>query len=254
MLFLALLPTALAEEDPFAESDAEVRPERMISKLPHSITYSIVAENKHQYTVSGTYMGAVSKKEDPAEASTYSFVIPGVLDLNFDFNAKKATFTTSRKLTNSELAYAIDDMAELGGDIPFWVELEARDLEFTDEYARISYKVEPTEQEPPSELARFRVPKDKVFQIPLSFGGPALGSLLVVPTTALCMCHSRFSLRVLDPEGKLIWKEEGTAYGGVQIALSNANEFGMHKIWLTRDDHGQSKEVFLISGTFTPEN
>jgi hypothetical protein len=251
MLSFALLPTAPAEVDPFAESDVEVvRPERAILKLPGGVSHKMIHETRHQYTVSDIYMGLASKKKDPKEAlSTYSFLIPDVLDLDIDFKAKRVTFTTSRKLALSELAYAIDDMAEIGGDIPFWVELEARDLETSKDYARISYTVNPTDQEPPSEHAGFWVPKDRVFQIPLSFGSPELGSLLVVPKTAFCMCHSRFSLRVLDPEGKWIWKDEDTAYGGVKIALSNANEFGMHEIWLTRDDHGQSK-VFLIRGSF----
>ncbi|MGF1657146.1 MAG: hypothetical protein ACFCU3_09230 [Verrucomicrobiales bacterium] len=169
-------------------------------------------------------MGSSSTPEDRAEASAlYKFYIPDALEFHLDLKAKKATFTTSRELAFSELAYAIDDIAELGGDLPFWVELEARDLEPTKEYARLSYKVESTAQEPPSALAGFWVPKRRAFQIPFSLGGPEQGSLLVVPTTAFCMCHSRFSLRILDPEGKLIWKEETTAYGKVRIALSTAN-------------------------------
>jgi len=254
MLLFAMLPTATAEEDPFAKADPEVvRPERTILKLPRAVTHKMIDATRHQYSISDIYRGYAVKDENPKEASSsYSFLIPDVLDFDLDLKAKKATFYTSRELSLSELAYAIDDMAGLSGDIPFWAELVARDLESTKEYARISYKVVPTDQEPPSELAGFWVPKDKAFQIPLSFGGPDLGSLLVVPTTAYCMCHSRFSLRILDPEGKVIWREEDTAYAGVKIALSNANEFGMHKIWLTRDDHGESKR-FLINGHFLQE-
>lgn len=254
MLLFAVLPTATAEEDPFAEAGSEaVRPERAILKLPRAVAHREIDATRHQYSITDIYKGYASKHEDPKEASSsYSFLIPDVLEFDLDLKAKKAIFFTSRALSLSELAYAIDDMAALGGDIPFWAELEARDLESTKGYARIRYVVVPTDEEPPAELAGFWMPKDKAFQIPLSFGGPDLGSLLVVPTTAFCMCHSRFSLRVLDPEGKLIWKEEGTAYAGVKIALSNANEFGMHKIWLTRDDHGVSKR-FLISGHFLQE-
>jgi hypothetical protein len=253
MLLFAMLPVASAEGDPFAESTGEeVRPERTILKLPKAVSHRQIDSSSHEYTISGIYSASANNDKLKDVALTYKILIPDSLDLDLDFKARRATFSTSRKLTLSELAYAIDDMAELGGDIPFWVELEARDLETTKDFARISYTIEPTEQEIPPDLAGFWVPKDKVFQIPLSFGGPDLGSLLVVPTTAFCMCHSRFSLRVLDPEGKLIWKEEGTAYAGVKIALSNANEFGMHKIWLTRDDHGASK-TFLISGHFLQE-
>jgi hypothetical protein len=252
-LLFAMLPVASAEEDPFAASTGEeVRPKRIVLKLPKAVSYRQIDSQIHEYTISGIYSASANKEERRDVASIYKTLIPDSLDLDLNFEARSATFSTSGKLTLSELAYAIDDMAKLGGDIPFWVELEARDLEATKDYTRISYTVEPTEQEPPSELAGFWVPKDKEFKIPLSLGGSELGSLLIVPTTASCMCHSRFSLRVLDPEGKVIWKEEGTAYAGVKIALSNANEFGMHKIWLTRDDHGVSKR-FVISARFLQE-
>lgn len=248
-LLFAMLPTAFAEDEPDGEV---VRPRRTILKLPRAVTRKMIDATRHEYSISDIYIGFAAKDENPKEAaSTYKALIPDVLDLDFNFETKMATFSTSRELSLSELAYAIDDMAELGGDIPYWVELEARDLETTKNYARIRYKVAATADDAPPELAWFWMPKDRAFQIPLSFGGGELGSLLVVPTTALCMCHSRFSLRILDPEGKLIWKEEDTAYAGVKIALSNANEFGMHKIWLTRDDHGESK-MFLINGSFRP--
>lgn len=260
MLILACLPSAPAEEekDPFAADKEEVRPERIILKLPSGVTHKKIDETRHQYTVSDIYMGEASKEEDPEEASSLmSFAIPDVLDLDLDFKAMKATFTTSRKLTLSELAYAIDDMAKFGGGtFPYWVELEARDLQPTKEFAHISYKVESTAEKPSVALAWFWMPDDEVFQIPLSLGGSRVGSLLVVPTTEYCMCHSRYSLRVLDPEGKLIWKEEGTAYAGVKIALSNsdADNYGMHNIWLTRIDHDPSEsKAFLISGHFLRE-
>lgn len=136
--------------------------------------------------------------------------------------------------------------------MPFWAELEARDLEVSKDAPIIRYGVEATSQEAPPELAWFDMPTDRAFQIPLSFGGSRLGSFLVVPSTAFCMCHSRFTLRILDPKGKVIWKEEKTAYAGVKIALGNADEFGMHKIWLTRDDHGESKQL-LITGSYMGE-
>jgi len=248
MLFFAVLPSAPAEDDPFAESDGEARPERAILKLPGGVTHKMVDETSHQYTVSDIYMGAASKEDDPKKASsTYAFLIPDVLDLNLDFKAKKATFTTSRKLTLSELAYAIDDMAELGGDIPYWAELDARDLQDTKEFTRIRYKIEEVKKDPPAELAWFWIPDDQPFQIPLSLGGFGQGSLLVVPSTAQCMCHSRFTMRILDPKGKVIWQQKDAAYGGVRIALSSDDQLGMHKIWMRRSDHGTNAD-FIING------
>ena len=253
MLLLAVLPTVPAEDDPFAKSaGVEVRPQRTILKLPKAVTHRMIDATKHEYTISGIYSASAKNDELKDVASTYKIFVPDSLEFDLDFKARMARFSTSRELTLSELAYAIDDMAKLGGDIPFWVELEARDMENTKDLPRIRYTIKATAEDAPPELAWFWVPKDRAFQVPLSLGGPELGSLLVVPSTAFCMCHSKFNLRILDPEGKLIWKEEDTAYAGVRIALSNANEFGMHKIWLTRDDHGESTK-FLISGHLIKE-
>ena len=254
MLLLAALPPLLADPDPFAPAAAESkRPERTIVKMPQAVSHRKVSASKHEYTISGLCRGFAGKSEDPKEAaSTYEALIPHALDLDLDFKKAKATFSTSKELSLSELAYAIDDMAELGGDFPFWVELEARDLESTKDFTRIRYTVEATDAATPPKLAWFWLPKDRELRIPLSIGGPKFGSLLVVPSTAFCMCHSRFSLRILDPTGKLIWEEEDTAYAGVRIALTSDEEFGMHKIWLIRDDHGTSTK-FLIREHFVEE-
>ncbi len=254
MLLLAIVPTATADDTPFAEPDREaVRPERAILKLPRAVTHKMIDARKHQYTVSDIYMGAASQEKDPKDASSsYKALIPESLDLDFDFKAKKATFSTSRELSFSELAYAIDDMAKLGGDLPYWAELDARDLETTKEFTRFRYEIETAKKEPPPALAWFWIPDDRPFQIPLSLGGLELGSLLIVPSTALCMCHSKFVIRILDPKGKVIWKQEDAAYGGVRIALSSDDELGRHKIWMRRGDHGGSND-FIITGSATKE-
>jgi hypothetical protein len=254
ILFFAILPRLPAEDDPFAKSDAEVvRPERTILKLPSAVTHKRVDAAKHQYVVTGIYMGAASKEKDPKEGSSiYKASIPDVLDIDLNFETRKATFFTSRELSLSELAYAIDEMARLGGDIPFWAELDARDLQDSKNLTRIRYEIEDTKKEPPPKLAWFLVPDDRPFQIPLSLGGFEQGSLLVVPSTAQCMCHSRFTLRILDPEGKVIWKQEDAAFGGIRIALSSDDELGMHKIWMRRSDHGTNKN-FIIRGHATQE-
>lgn len=248
MLMLAVHSPLPAESVPFAEAPAEKeRPERGIVKLPTAVAHRKINASKHEYTISGLYRGFAAKSQDPKEAaSTYEFLIPDALDLKFDFERSRATFSTSRELSLSELAYAVDDMAELGGDFPFWGELEARDLENTKDFKRIRCAIEATDAQMPPGLAWFWLPEDRAFRIPLSVGGQELGTLLVVPSTAHCMCHSRFTLRILDPQGKLIWKEEDTAYASVRIALADDEELGLlHKIWLIRDDHGESAK-FLI--------
>ena len=242
------------ESDPFTDVTPEPkRPERLILKLPKSVTHKKINASKHVYEISGLYSGFVAESEDPeAAASICKVLIPDALNLEFDLDRAQATFSAKRELALSELAYVVDDMAKLGGDIPFWGELEARDLEKTKDFSRIRYTIKATDAGTPAELAWFWLPKDGEFRIPLNIGGPELGSLLVVPSTGLCMCHSRFALRILDPEGKLIWKEEDTAYAGVRIALANGGDFGVHKIWLTRNDHGKST-TFVIRAHFDEE-
>jgi len=253
VLFVAVLSTMHAEDDPFAKTAEEpARPDRKILKLPKAVTHGLIDASKHEYTVSGIYSASAKNKALEDVTSAYKIFLPNALDVVLDFKANKAIFSTSRELSYSELAYAIDDMAKLGGDIPFWFELEARDIGITTEYTRSRYTIQATTKDAPSELAWFWVPKDRALTIPLNVGGPELGSLLIVPSTAFCMCHSRFNLRILDPEGKLIWKDEASAYAAVKIALSNAKDSGMHRIWMNREDHGKSKK-FLISGHLVKE-
>jgi hypothetical protein len=234
--------------DPFEVAPDPPRPERVIERLPKSISYRQVEDGQHVYVISGIY--ATSPKQDIEDLGSLlgNPLIPDCLTCTFDFKKLTCTFTTSRKLTYSELAYALDDIAELGGDMPYWAEVEARDLEDTKEFKRIRYEIEEVKKEPPAGLAWFWIQDDQKFQIPLSLGGFDQGSLLVVPSTALCMCHSRFIMRILDPKGMVIWKQTDAAYGSVRIALSSDEELGMHKVWLHRSDHG-ANTTFVITGS-----
>lgn len=254
LLVLAATFRLFAEADPFADTGLESnRPERTIAEMPKSVAYTRVDATKHEYIVSGLYEGYAAKSEDLADAaSAYKFLIPDALSLDLDFKTAKASFSTRRELSLSELAYAIDDMAKLGGDFPYWAELEARDIGPTKNFAQVRYSIEATNATAPPELAWFRLPRDRAFRTPIILGDSELGSLLAVPTTAFCMCHSRFNLRILDPEGRLIWEQKETAYGSVRIALGNDNDSATHKIWLTRDDHGKSA-TFLIREHFVEE-
>ena len=253
VLSLSMQPAFTAEGGSFEESRGEkVRPERTNLKLPKAVKYRMIEAQKHEYVVFGIYDASANNEVLRDVASLYKTLIPEALQFDLDFKAKRAQFVTSRKLTLSELAYALDDMAKLGGDIPYWAELEARDIEHSKDFFRIQYEMKPVTEKFPVELAWFAVPKDRAFQMPLSLAGDIIGSLLVVPSTAHCMCHSKFHIRILDPEGKLIWHEENTACADVRIALSDDNEFGMHQIWLSRRDHGVMTR-FLIRGHFLPE-
>lgn len=238
---------SFSEVDPFKAAPDPPRPERIIDKLPKSISFHQVKDGQYLYVISGIY--ATSPKQDIEDPGSLLGLplIPDCLTCTFDFKKLTCTFTTSRKLTYSELAYALDDIAKLGGDMPYWAELEARDLDDTKDFKRIRYEIEEVKKEPPAELAWFWIQDDQKFQIPLGLGGFGQGGLLVVPSTAQCMCHSKFTIRILDLKGKIIWKHTDAAYGSVRVALSSDEELGIHKIWLHRSDHG-TNTTFVITG------
>lgn len=240
---------SFGEVDPFEAAPDPPRPERVIERLPKSISHREIEDGQHEYVISGIY--ATSPKhdiEDPG-ALLGEPLIPDCLTCTFDFKKLTCTFTTSRKLTYSELAYALDDIAELGGDMPYWVELEARDIMPSELAGRLEYTTSTVTIDAPTGLAWFWAPDDKPLRIPLSYGGPNLGTLLIVPSTAHCMAHSRYVLRVLDGNGLLVWTDEKTLFAGVKIALSDIDKDSMHEIWIYRDDHGK-EERFQITGAF----
>ena len=249
LLYLAPLPILQAEDDPFTQSTPEARPQRTIAKLPKSITYKKIHAKQHEYTVSGIYNASENNEQLKDVASIYKACIPDSVAMSLDFKAMKATFSTSRELSLSELAYALDDMAELGGDLPYLVEMESRDILPSDLAARLQYNTSPIESEAPSSLAWLGGPGDQPLRIPISFGGPGLGTLLIVPSTAHCMADSRYVVRILDGEGLLIWADEKTFFAQITIATSDVDNDSIHEIWINRDDHGH-KARFQIKGAF----
>ena len=225
-------------------SGEEVRRERKITVMPKSVTYKKAAEDKHLYTVAGIYQTSVEQKlELPDVRSNYRFLMPECTGVELDFANRRCVFTTSRALALPELADAMDEMAELGGDLPYWAELEARDLP-EGGVLPLPYTLSATNAAPPAGLAWLHANDDREFRMPIGQVGDH-GTLLIVPSTAFCMCHSRYVIRILDPEGKVAWKDTVTAFAGVRIALADAEGFGRHEIWLKRDNHGE-KEKFLI--------
>ena len=229
---------AHAEEDPFADpAPAPPRPERKISSLPKSVTYE-AKDGSHIYTISGIYVTSPEHEIDDPGSLSEAF-IPDCEDCTFDFRKRTCTITTSRKLTFSELAYAIDDIAGMCGDLPYWFELEARDLPASEEFAGVRFAVEAVEGAHPKRLGWFWLPDDKPFEIPFAFGPNQTMKVLIVPTTAFCMCHSRYCIRILDESGKLVWQDNNTAYAGISVAVTDQDEDFVHELLIRRHDHGK---------------
>jgi len=233
-----------SEEDPFAQTTQEPpRPERKISSLPKSLTYES-EDGRHIYTVSGIYdTSAVDGIDDVGQLC--EVYIPDCLTCVFDFEEKTCQIVTSRKLGFSELAYAVDDIAALCGDLPYWAELEARDIEEAAEGDQIDFDVQMIKQTHPKGLGWFSIPKDRKFEMPFD-GAERNMKLLVVPTTAYCMCHSRFCIRILNKAGKVVWEDEEIANGSISIAVSDQNRDYVHELLLRKNDHGKESRYRIM--------
>lgn len=234
---------AYAEKDPFGDTKPDpTRPNRKITKIPKSIKHKKGEDGIHRYIISGIYSGS-QKSEIQNPGDLYEASIPACDDCKLDFNKLTCTIRTTRELTNSELAYAIDDIAKMGGDLPYWVELEARDIVKTIDFTNMDFSVEKIKGKHSNKLGWFTPSKDRSFQIPYSVGQEF--KILIVPTTAYCMCHSRFCIRILDPSGKVVWKNEAIAFGGFSLALSDQDEDLIQEILIRCYDHGKDTHFII---------
>ncbi|MCP5531775.1 MAG: hypothetical protein H7A48_01230 [Akkermansiaceae bacterium] len=229
---------AHAEDDPFADPAPDLpRPERKISSLPKSIAHE-ARDGMHVYTISEIYATSPEHEIDDPGSLSEAF-IPDCEDCTFDFKKRTCTITTSRELTFSELAYAIDDIAGMGGDMPYWAELAARDLPETEEFSELDFVAEEFGGDFPERLAWFSLPDDQPFEIPFPITQIDHFKVLIVPTTAFCMCHSRYCVRILDPAGKLVWKDSSTAFAGMSVAIAVSDNGVGPELLMRRDDHGE---------------
>lgn len=272
LILLLPLPSVFGQATDPVEKD--YRPPREISFTPSSITYESIGEKRHRYTIAGIYNASQKlKKEakenqkkgnDPSQAGTdpfasdgysglsddcpesiYEATVPDCDEFSVDFERRICTFLTSRKLKLTELADAIDEMARMGGDIPYWAELTARDLEETEDFEDLDFVVDEFEGNFPQHLAWFALSDDKPFEIPLGITSLLHFKVLIVPTTAFCMCHSRYCIRILDTSGKVVWKDSDTAYGGVSVAVAESDGSFGNELLIRRYDHGMDASFIV---------
>ena len=237
----------LAEDDPFSNpttQSIEPRPLRDIEDLPKAITYRHNDDGTHIYVVSGIYAHS-SDRDRPSDRSDVLGYVPECIDAIFDFESRRLEMTTSRRLTLSELAYAIDDLAFSGGDVPYWDELEARDIKKSSLFSNKAYELASYSGEVPMHLAWLSIPKWKPLTTAFSYDLVEQGKLLITPTTAHCMAHSRFSVRVLDAEGRVIWQDLNTLVADLRIALTDIDRDGSHDVIIDQNDHGKSTRFLL---------
>lgn len=240
----AILAATFASGQGPSGSVAEAnQPDQKVLKIPKSISHQRKDDGTHTYTISGlSPLGNGMKPDDFADLAQTG--IPDCKDFTFGPGNQTCTFTASRELAGRELADAINYIAEQGGVLPYWAELEARDLPLSD--VRATFKVEKVVDTFPRNYPWFSAPDDKAFELPFSLLPGYSGRVLITPATALCMCHSRYSVRILDGEGKVIWKDTTTNYAAISVAVADEDEDGRHELLLTTGGH-EEKTRFRIA-------
>lgn len=212
------------------------------AKLPRAITQHHEA-GKWSYSVSGI----ITREPEPdlKEANeSHAIFVPECSSFQLERAARRCRFITTRELSSEELVKTIDELARIGGEVPYWAELEARDLPKSSKGGNV-YQIVRQSGEFPEEAEWIPIPKAKRYEAEISLPEGAKGRLLIVPSTAFCMCHSRYCIRILDHEGKVTWQEDREAYGGMHIAIADLDKDGVQEVMIERDDHGKEGR-FLI--------
>lgn len=226
VLMLVSLVTCFAEE---------VEPRKII-KMPSGITHHR-AGGKSTYVISGIIRHTPELKLNEANRA-HQLLIPDCSGFRLDRSGRKCSFVTTEELPLSELADTIDLLAKKGGEVPYWAELEARDLPVS-EKGDVSYKITSSTKKIADDLHWVSLQKDESFETAITLSSEGTGRILIVPSTAMCMCHSRYSIRILDAEQKVIWRDDREAYGSIRVAIADIDGDKSQEILLSRSDHGK---------------
>lgn len=249
---LGWLYCAQEEGDPFAEPaeplPKPVIPERGVLKLPQSVTHKRLDNGHHEYRVVGLY--ALDEGRDPADsasycANTFGYLLPEGAEVEAELKDGSLVIRTSVLIPYDTLAFALDGVATGGGEVPTWVELEARDLKKSELFDRNHYQVVKLDNDFPAGLAWLGMSRTQELRLPFVTKFWSTGTLLFGPTTARCMCHSRFAIRILHEDGSLIWEDSDSAYGAVQIAMADTDGDRIHEVYFEANDHGKSARYVL---------
>jgi hypothetical protein len=149
-----------------------------------------------------------------------------------------------------ELAKAIDAMAVYSGDLPFWTELVARDLPEAAQSV-VTFSLVEFSGKLPDGIPWFSL-SDRPLEIPFDVHPDRRLRIVIGPMKAHCMCHSVYAIRILDADGKVIWKDTTTAFGAVSVGLAASEGGGGHVLFLDRYDHGKPAR-FVLEAKFQPD-
>ena len=129
--------------------------------------------------------------------------------------------------------------------MPYWLELEARDLPRSEFLDKKHFALEKFPGEFPKRLAWNGMRRDESFSVPFELRQFPGGELLVNPTTAYCICHSRYAIRVRTSESGVIWQDDAVLFGAIKVAMVDLDSDGAHELLLRVTDHGKESQLIL---------
>lgn len=224
-------------------------------QLPSGIVQGRDGDN-FTYSISDVYGNyAKTKSKEAADDLLFHLEWIGFKDgLTASFDLKKRTFrlATKKPLSGILLRELSNYSARVSGDLPYWSELQARDLPKAPDYAEKNFSLKPMKKKLPEPLAWFGVGEDGL-RLPIKLNPFRKGTVWVTRTTAYCMCHSLLAIRVLDESGRLLWKSENFAPGSARFALtqSESNDgWGQHDVLIDVDDHGFKSARYRLIPNF----
>jgi hypothetical protein len=250
---------AVPEPTPYVSILSGTGAIRNIRRLSNAISHTRLDSGRHAYTVSGIYLPESGMTREQLEevyrdGGVTQLVCPDRFDWKFDLDKKTCTFEVGRELRLSELAEIIDNSAWFGGHLPYWEELECRDIPKSDRFSDHRYSVAEIHAVPlPSHSDWVDLSTERKNSMPISIAKDLEGTLRITASTAHCMAESRFALRILDENGKVLWVDDTTLYGSFRVALTDLNSDGVQEILLHRTSHSQDA-FFLIRPAAKPSD
>ena len=234
---------ATAEENP-----------KIQTAMPPGIHHSKTATDTHRYEIRNIYPkflpGGHQSNEQLEKQLRGAF--PADLKIaeqvTLDIDLEKKTFALiSPKILSSEEVTGL--LYLLAGDflVPSWHELLARELPESKILKDHQYLAKEIKPEVNDEIIWSKSKRSTPLRKPLALGKSNQGEFELTPTSRYCICHSYFTLRILDQEGGVVWKSSDELFRGtVKASLTDTDSDGWQEILVECDDHGTKKRFLVI--------
>jgi hypothetical protein len=211
------------------------------------------------YTVSSIYGKFAKDQRESAETSALFYLqdsgFPEATAASFDLTNRTFRLVTKKPIPGHLLRDFVDFIARNYGDLPYWSELQARELPKAPDFSARNFQLKRLKRELPEGLAWFGVGNEPL-RLPIGIDLFRRGTLLISRTTAYCMCHDCLAIRILDEKGRLFWQTEDFAQGSVSFALTGPEDergAGTHDVIISVDDHGWRGARYRLTRNFEEE-